>query len=285
MSASRTVLEAPAGVGDLLRYWRGVRRMSQLELAGEAGTTPRHVSFVETGRSQPSRQMVVRLARALDVPLRERNGLLRAAGYAPLYSAAPLDAPQLARVEAALTAMLAQHEPFPAVVLDAGWNVVRSNGAAAQLFAALAAPERLPEVPNVLRLILGPGPVRSRVRNWDTVAPGLLDRARREAVGGVTDPDTAALLDRLRAEPELAALVARPPDAAPPGGPVFDVCLDLHGTPLSFFSVVSTLGTPSDVTAQELRVEAFFPSDEATGSTWRTLREATLEPGERGENR
>jgi transcriptional regulator with XRE-family HTH domain len=276
MSATRTVLEASAGVGDLLRYWRGVRRMSQLELAAEAGTTPRHVSFVETGRSQPSRQMVVRLSRALDIPLRERNGLLRAAGYAPLYSAERLDAPQLARVEAALAAMLAQHEPFPAVVLDAGWDVVRANGAATDLFAALAAPEPLPAVPNVLRLVLGPGPVRSRVRNWDTVAPGLLDRARREAVGGVTDPATAALLDRLRADPALAALVARPPDAAPPGGPVFDVCFDLDGTALSFFSVVSTLGTPSDVTAQELRVEAFFPSDEATATRWRARRSATL---------
>src|SRR5262245_29808323 len=125
MSAQRSVLEATASFGDLLRYWRGVRRKSQLDLASDAMTTPRYVSFVETGRSQPSRQMVVRLARALDVPLRERNGLLLAAGYAPLYARAQLDAPELARVETALTSMLAQHEPFPAVVMDRGWDILR----------------------------------------------------------------------------------------------------------------------------------------------------------------
>src|SRR5262252_4636514 len=110
-----------AGVGELLRHWRAVRRISQLDLASNAGTTPRYVSFVETGRAQPSRQMVVRLARALDVPLRERNALLLAAGFAPLYAVEPLGAPQLARVDAALTALLDQHEPFPAVVMDRGW--------------------------------------------------------------------------------------------------------------------------------------------------------------------
>src|SRR5271168_1373340 len=114
--------EVNIGLGDLLRYWRRVRGKTQLDLALDAMTTPRYVSFVETGRAQPSRRMVVRLARALDVPLRERNGMLAAAGYAPLYAAAALDAPELGRVHAALTAMLAQHEPFPAVVMDRAWN-------------------------------------------------------------------------------------------------------------------------------------------------------------------
>src|SRR5687767_16031435 len=113
-------------VGGLLRYWRGVRRTSQLALASDAGTTPRYVSFVETGRAQPSRQMVVRLARALDVPLRERNDLLLAAGFAPLYSLEPLTSPEMARVDQALTSLLAGHEPFPAVVLDRAWNLPRA---------------------------------------------------------------------------------------------------------------------------------------------------------------
>lgn len=284
MSSPRSVMEAPAELGDLLRYWRAVRRKSQLELASDAMTTPRHVSFIETGRSQPSRQMVVRLARALEVPLRERNALLLAAGYAPLYAMDPLEAPELARVESALQALLDRNEPFPAVVKDRAWNVVRANAGARRLFTRLAAPDPLPDPPNVLRLVLEPGPVRNRIANWDVVAPGLVDRVRRESVDGVVDPATAALLDRLRARPELAALLASP-DAGPPAGPVFDIRVRLDGAELSFFSVISSLGTPNDVTAQELRVESWFPSDEATAAAWRSTVESTMEPPPPGEDR
>src|SRR4051795_11023203 len=134
-------VETTAGIGELLRHWRSVRGKSQLALAGDASTTARYVSFVETGRAQPSRRMVVRLARALDVPLRERNALLLAAGYAPLYTAGKLDGPELERVRDATTAMLAQHEPFPAVVMDRAWNVLQANGGAQRLFGALCAPD------------------------------------------------------------------------------------------------------------------------------------------------
>jgi transcriptional regulator with XRE-family HTH domain len=261
--------------GGLLRWWRAERRMSQLDLASEAMTTPRYVSFVETGRAQPSRQMVVRLARALDVPLRERNGLLLAAGFAPLYAKGRLDAPQLARVETALRSMLAQHEPFPAVVMDRGWDIVRVNDGARRLFGALFAPAPLPdEGNNVLRLMIEPGPVRGHVANWIDVVPALLDRARREAVGGVLDATTAALVEGLRARPEVAALLASP-DPMAPTAPVIDVQFALDGTTLSFFSVISTLGTPTDVTAQELRLEAFFPSDEATRDAWTARSQAS----------
>ena len=268
MAAPTTATPKSTGLGPLLRWWRGERRMSQLDLASEAMTTPRYVSFVETGRAQPSRQMVVRLARALDVPLRERNGLLLAAGYAPLYSRGGLDTPELARVETALRSLLAQHEPFPAVVMDRGWNIVRVNDGARRLFGALFAPAPLPdEGNNVLRLMIEPGPVRDHVANWPDVVPALLERARREAVGGVLDAATAALVDRLRARPDVAALLVAP-EAAAPMAPVVDVRFVLAGTELSFFSVISTLGTPTDVTAQELRVEAFFPSDDATRDAW-----------------
>jgi transcriptional regulator with XRE-family HTH domain len=270
MSAQRSVLEAPANFGDLLRYWRGVRRKSQLDLASDAMTTPRYVSFVETGRSQPSRQMVVRLARALDVPLRERNGLLLAAGFAPLYSGEPLDGPQLARVDAALAAMLDQHEPFPAVVMDRRWDVLRTNRGADDLFGRLFAGAPPPVPANVLRLFIEPGPVRDRVLNAEAVAAGLLERARREAVAGVLDPDTADLVDGLRRRPEVAAALADP-EASAPAAPVIDVRFLIDGTTLAFFSVVSSLGTPTDVTAQELRVETFFPSDEATAAAWRVM--------------
>lgn len=266
MTEHTAVKDAPTRFGDLLRWWRATRRMSQLALAAEAMTTPRYVSFVETGRAQPSRQMVVRLAGALDVPLRDRNGLLLAAGYAPLYPRAPLDAPELARVEAALTSMLAQHEPFPAVVMDRRWDILRANQGAQRLFGRLLAPAPMPTPANVLQLMIEPGPVRDHVTNWTSVVPALLDRARREAVGGILDTDTAALVQRLRTRPEVAALVAPPeaPTPTAPTAPVLDVHFDLEGTPLSFFSVISTLGTPTDVTAQELRVEAFFPADEPT---------------------
>lgn len=254
--------------GGLLRYWRSVRRTSQLGLASNAGTTPRYVSFVETGRAQPSRHMVLRLAGALDVPLRERNDLLLAAGYAPVYSVAALDSPQLARVEGALSSMLAQHEPFPAVVLDRSWGVLRANEGAARLFGSLLAPDPIPADANVLRLIVEPGPVRDSVVNWEAVVPALVDRTRREAVAGVVDPATAALLGELLDRPEVGRLLAdREPD--PPSGPVIDVEFALGGDRVvSFFSVVSTIGTPIDGTAQELRVEAFFPSDDASRTTW-----------------
>jgi transcriptional regulator with XRE-family HTH domain len=257
----------PHGLGDLLRHWRAVRGKSQLDLASDAATTPRYVSFVETGRAQPSRQMVVRLARALDVPLRERNDLLVAAGFAPLYSLEPLDSPAMARVEQAVTSVLTGHEPFPAVVMDRAWNLVRANDGAAGLFGRLFAPEPVPAGANVLRLVIEPGPVRRSLRNWASVVPALLERARREAVGGVLDRDTAELVTALRGRHDVAELLASP-DTSRSYAPVVDLCFAVGGAELSFFSVISTIGTPIDVTAQELRIEAFFPADDATRSRW-----------------
>jgi transcriptional regulator with XRE-family HTH domain len=268
-------LQAPAtgdGVpfGELVRYWRRVRAMSQLDLASAAMTTPRHMSFLETGRSSPSREMVLRLAGALDVPLRDRNGLLLAAGYAPLYPHRPLDDPGLNRVMAALDRMLERHDPLPAVVMDRGWDLVRANAGAQRLFGGLFAPAPMPEEANVLRLVLEPGPVREAVANWDDVAPALLERARREAVGGVLDLATAELVRELQARTDVAARLAGP-HAVAPLVPVVDIHFRLGGELLQFFSMVTTVGTPVDVTAQELRVEAFFPADDATADRWHNL--------------
>ncbi|KAB2349800.1 helix-turn-helix domain-containing protein [Actinomadura rudentiformis] len=256
--------------GTLVRYWRRVRAMSQLDLASAAMTTPRHMSFLETGRSNPSREMVLRLAGALDVPLRDRNGLLLAAGFAPLFPHRSLDDPALDRVTMAVGRMLQQHDPFPAIVLDRGWDLLRANRGAARLFGELMAPDPIPDGVNVLRLILEPGPVRDGIANWDQVAPALLERARREAVGGVLDLATAELVQELRARPEVEALTAAAPALAPLV-PVIDVHFRLGDDRLRFFSVVSSIGTPVDVTAQELRVEAFFPSDDETAERWRIL--------------
>jgi transcriptional regulator with XRE-family HTH domain len=265
-----TAIDGPTqttDLGELLRYWRRLRGKSQLDLAAEAMTTPRYLSFVETGRSQPSRRMVQRLASALDVPLRERNGLFLAAGYAPPHRINSLDAPQLSRVAAALSSMLDQHEPFPAIVMDRGWTVLRANGGAARLFGMLLAPDPIPEAANVLRLMIEPGHVRDRVANWSEVVPALLERVRHEAVGGVLDASTAELVEGLRSRADVAALV-REPVERPSNGPVLDVQFRVDAAELSFFSVVCTIGTPVDVTAQEVRVESFFPSDQHTRDVW-----------------
>ena len=243
--------------------------MSQLDLAAAAGTTPRYMSFVETGRAQPSREMVQRLATAMDIPLRDRNGLLVAAGFAPMYQEHDIDHPAIEQVMGALQRMLRVHEPYPAVVMDRRWNVVRVNDGAARLFGGLCAPDPVPDPANVLRLMLEPGPVRTAVSNWNEVAPALLERARREAVGGVMDLTTAELVHRLRNGADAAVLAA--PRSIAPIVPVVDIEFAFAGGSLRWFSIISTIGTPVDITAQELRVESFVPSDEVTAERWRQL--------------
>jgi transcriptional regulator with XRE-family HTH domain len=265
-----TALPDTSSLGDLVRYWRRIRSMSQLDLASAAMTTPRYMSFLETGRARASRDMVLRLATALEVPLRDRNGLLLAAGFAPLYTDYDLDDPAVERVTNAIGRILDQHDPLPAVLLNRQWDVRRTNDGAARLFARLLAPHRIPDTPNVLRLMLEPGPVRAAVANWDEVAPALLERARREAVGGVLDHDTAEFVQQLRTGPD-ASIFGAAPRTLGPLVPVIDVHLNVDGTILRWFSIVSTIGTPVDVTAQELRVEAFFPADEHTEHEWRSM--------------
>jgi transcriptional regulator with XRE-family HTH domain len=268
MSAPVTVQRS--NFGELVRYWRRVRAMSQLDLAATASTTPRYMSFLETGRSQPSREMVLRLAAALDVPLRDRNGLFVAAGFAPIFPEHDLDHPAIDHVMAALDRVLDQHAPYPAVVMNRRWDVVRVNAGAARLFAGLCAPDPVPDPANVLRLMLEPGPVRAAVENWDEVAPALLERARREAVGGVLDVATADLVHRLRTGADAKVFAAAPRSIAPLV-PVIDVRFTYRDATLSWFSLVSTVGTPIDITAQELRLEAFFPSDDETAMRWRDI--------------
>ena len=189
-----------------------------------------------------------------------------AAGFAPIYPEHDLDHPAIEQVMAAVERMLEQHAPYPAIVMDRRGDVVRANTGAARLFAGLSAPESMPDPANVLRMMLEPGPVRSAVENWDEVAPSLLERARREAVGGVLDLGTAELVQRLRTSDD-AAVFATPRSIAPLV-PVINVDFAYGATTLRWFSIVSTIGTPVDITAQELRVEAFFPSDESTATRW-----------------
>jgi transcriptional regulator with XRE-family HTH domain len=237
--------------------------MSQLALAVEAGVTPRHVSFVESGRATPSREMVLRLARTLDVPLRERNQLLLAAGYAPVYQETAIAEPAMAQVRAALDRVLRHHEPFPAVVMDRHWNLMLTNAAAASMFTWLLGDARSRRPANVLRLMFDQDGLRPHVANWEQVGEALVQRVHREAVGGVPDADTQALLEEVLALPGIPARWHTPDVTATPL-PVVPVEFRKGHVGVSYFSMVTTVGTPQDVTAQEIRLESFFPADEAT---------------------
>jgi transcriptional regulator with XRE-family HTH domain len=249
---------APSPVGEVLRLWRRHRRMSQLDLSSATGVTPRHVSFVETGRAAPTREMLDTLADALDMPLRDRNDLYLAAGYAPPYRELGLDAAELAGAAFAVERILDSHEPLPAIVMDRHWNVLRANRGAGALFTAILGP-RPPGRMNVLEQIFSPRALRPYVVGWDDLAPALLARAQREAVCGVPHPELAALLTRLRAELPAAATA---PEAA--CGPIVEVAFRVDGTVRRYFSTITTLGTPRDVTLQEIRIELFHPADDAT---------------------
>ena len=261
---------APLAVGPLLQYWRRTRQMSQLALAHEAEVSPRHVSFLETGRAQPSREMLLRLADTLAIPLRERNTLLLAAGFAPVFRESPLDAPELAIVHAAIDAILRQQEPYPAVVMNRHWDLVSANRAASAFFGRLLGGRRPAGAGNVLRLMFEPDGLRPAVENWETVARSLILRLHREAVGGVLDNRGQELLAALLACPGVPASWATP-DLTAPQMPVLPVVFRHGAQRFRYFSAVTVLGTPQDVTVQELRIECFFPSDEATKAAARAL--------------
>lgn len=259
--------------GDALRHWRRARRKSQLDLALDAGVSPRHLSFVETGRSRPSRDMVLTLARALDVPLRERNTLLGAAGFAPVYRETDLGAPELEPARRALDLILRHQEPYPAVVMNRRWDVLASNEAGARLFSLLLAEAAPAQPANVLRLMFDPAGIRPWVSNWEEVAEALVQRVHRESIGGIPDEPTARLLGEVLRYPGVPARW-RNPDLSAPLAPFVPVAFAKGALELRFFSTVTTLGTPQDVTLQELRVECFFPADEATAERAASLRAA-----------
>jgi len=242
-------------VGALLRNWRLQRRLSQLELSNETGVSTRHLSFLETGRARPSREMVLHLADRLDVPLRARNQLLLAAGYAPAYGERPLGHPDMAALRAALDAVLAGYDPFPAVVVDRRWDLVTGNRAVDQLLIGVD-PALLEPPVNVLRLSLSPAGLAPRIVNLAQWRTHVLHRLAREArLTG--DPALGALHSELAAMPGGL-------DPAPPDGIAVPLRLRTDDAELCFLSTVTTFGTAVDVTAAELTVEAFLPADAAT---------------------
>ncbi len=246
-----TTVAPTAGVGPLLRSWRERRRRSQLDLASEAEVSTRHLSFVETGRSTPSRELLLHLAEHLEVPLRDRNELLLAAGYAPNYPMADLTSPEMNHVREALELMLSGHEPRPAVVFDGGWDLVMANDAAA-VFLDGVAPHVLEPVPNVLRITLHPDGLAGRILNYDAVRTHLVQRVRRQL--------------RTTADPRLEVLVAEAETY--PGDDVHDVdtaagvlpmWFDTPDGPSGYLTTVASFGSPTDVVVSELTIELFFP--------------------------
>ncbi len=253
-------------IGQLIKQWRERRRLSQLSLAVDAEISTRHLSFIETGRSQPSREMVLLLARALDVPPRGRNDLLTAAGYAPVYRETALDAPQMANVKRALDFTLRQQEPFPALVVDGHWNLMMTNQGAQRLMARFVSPEdvaAVPGRPNAMRLFYHPRGMRPYIVNWEATAAALIQWLHRDLARGIGDDETRQLLAELLSYPDVPQKWHHLDlDIAP--APYLAVEMRKGDFHVKFFSTLASLGVPYDITLHELRVECFFPADAAS---------------------
>ncbi|MFB6420798.1 MULTISPECIES: helix-turn-helix domain-containing protein [Bradyrhizobium] len=245
-------------VGDLLRAWRMRRALSQAELAFEAGISVKHLSHVETGKAAASRDILLQLASALDLSLRDRNALLEAGGFARQYGERDLAAPELADAQRAIDLLLRRHEPFPAIVTDRRWNVKQANRAASRLMTMLLGSERMQRPLNHMRMFLAPNELKPFVENWPTVAAALLARARHEAMAAPLDEALQSTWRELMRLPELPMLGIE--DNAVPG-PLCEVRLRKGEVGIGLIGAVLTLGTPQDVTLQELRVEMFMPVD------------------------
>jgi transcriptional regulator with XRE-family HTH domain len=250
----------PRDVGRVIREWRQRRRMTQLGLALAAEISARHLSFLETGKAQPSREMVLHLCECLDVPLRERNMLLIAAGYAPVFADRRLDDPALRPALAAVERVLGGHEPYPALAIDRAWTMVSANRAVASLLAGLPASLLKPPL-NVLRLSLHPEGLAPRIANLPEWRAHLLDRVRHQ-IEITADPALETLMKELRGYPTPLSRAPAAPDKF--GGVVVPLQLVTEVGTLSFLSTTTVFGTPVDLTVSELAIESFFPADDAT---------------------
>jgi transcriptional regulator with XRE-family HTH domain len=275
-AATRQPGEAPdslvtGGFGARLRWWRERSGLSQLGLAGLAEISQRHLSFLESGRAKPSRDMVLRLAAVLQLPLRQQNELLLLAGFAPVWRESDLAAPELVAVSRALDHMLAQQEPYPAFVVDRRWNLLRANAGAARLIELLSGPTPpQPATANAVNLadaLMSPAGLRPTIVNWDEVALYFLRGVQADAFADGT-PETAGLLRRLLAYPGVPSL-AQAPTLEDPQAPVLAIHFRKEATSLRLFTTIATLGTPQDVTVQEIRIECFFPADDESARLFR----------------
>ena len=260
--------------GPMLRAWRRRRGASQLALALQSGVSQRHVSFLESGRARPSREMVVQLSSALDVPLRQRNTMLLAAGFAPVYRESGLGAPELAPVRQAIDRMLKQQEPYPAVVVDRLWNLLQANDAANAftLFLFEGPPPAPPagKPANLLRLLLDPNALRPKLSNWEEVARHLVSTTYAEILADGGEPKALAFIEEVMAFPGVPASFRKLRFEERPQ-PVLTLDYVVGGKSLSVFTTIATLGTPQDVTLQEVRIECFFPADDRSDALFKSL--------------
>ncbi len=266
--AAMAAIAAPGanGPGALLRHWRTVRRLSQLELALAADVSSRHLSYVETGRSQASREMLLRLAEALEIPLRERNTLLVAAGYAPRYFETGLDAPAMKQVRDAVELILRHQEPFPAFVLSRHWDIVQANRAAARCTRFLLGTD--PTDANMIRLLLHPSGLRPMLMNWEETARDLIRHLHVQIAGAPTDDRAKSLLAEVLAYPGVPSRW-RTREIGAPTTPLLTTHFRRGEVQLRFFSTLTMFGTPHDVALEELRIECSFPADEMTAAECR----------------
>lgn len=256
--------------GQMLRAWRRRRRLTQLGLSVAADVSTRHLSFLENDKATPSRQMVLDLSEHLDVPLRERNHLLTAAGFAPLYPQRPLDDPEMSAVKTALDQVLQGHEPYPAIAVDRYWNILAMNAPAA-LFAQDVDDEVLGPPINAYRIGLHPHGMAPRIRNFAEFAHHLLARLRHDVTISA-DPELAALLDEVESYPNVREL---PRITVDPGSVVVPIRLRHPQGELALFTTIATFGTPTDITVDELALETFFPADTNTAHRLAQLHDAT----------
>lgn len=251
--------------GPRLKWWREQRGLSQLALSGATEISQRHLSFLESGRAEPSREMVLRLCAVLDLPLRQQNALMLAAGFAPVWRESDLSAPELAEVNGALDHMLAQQEPYPAFVVDRRWNLLRANNGAGRLVIFLLG--AAPSGPvNLADALIAPGVLRPFIENWEEVAVHFLRSVQADAVADGTT-ETADLMKRLTAYPGVPPLSRVAPLET--HGPVLNIHFRKGDTRLAVFTTIATLGTPQDVTLQEIRIECFFPANAASAGLFR----------------
>lgn len=261
-SAARAATPPHPNFGLLLRRWRAVRRVSQLALALDADISTRHLSCVETGRAHPSREMVLRLAEALQVPLRERNALLLAAGYAPFYRQSGLDAPEMQAARDAVDLLLRQQEPFPGIVVDRYWNTLKMNEGTRRFLALFPGCDAV-KPRNGIRLVFHPKGLRRFIENWQSVAARLIQRVQREAAADPSDEAMKNFLEELLSYPGVPGRWRWLDfDDSPP--PLLTVEYKCKNSTLRLFSMLTTFGTAQDVALQELRIESFFPADEVT---------------------
>lgn len=259
--------QAPA-FATALREWRQRRGLSQLELANRSGVSQRHLSFLELGRAAPSREMVSRLASSLDVPLRQHNAMLLAAGFAPEWRQRDLQAPELSQVTTALDYMLAQHEPYPAVVVDRQWNLLRANRGAGRLVEFLVGPMEPGAAVNLADALVAPDVLRPHLVNWQEVVRHFVHTVEADAAADGAS-ETQALLERLLGYAGVREAIGAPA-AGSTAGPVLFMQFRKAGVELRLFTTIATFGTPLDITIAEIRVESFFPMDAGTEEFFRS---------------